>query len=196
MAELRRYYTTKTAADYLGTSQARVRDLCENGKLKHFRRRDGGIRISGWALEEFKAGISPEHVALRTGQRRTRAKISRKSIGREQASKPERVAIGKAARIAGMSTYLLRKHAKLGEVPGAYQIVEGGAWRFELRRLRQWVRRLEKERQKAETTPTFETGRVTPESRSDADIDLAYERLFAPKRSRAPSRASKKRDRH
>jgi excisionase family DNA binding protein len=53
----RRLYTTKTAAEYLGSSQAHVRNLCAKGKLRHFRLGGddrGPIRIPASALEEFE----------------------------------------------------------------------------------------------------------------------------------------------
>jgi len=53
----RRPYTTKTAAEYLGSSPAHVRNLCARGKLRHFRLggdANGPIRIPASALEEFE----------------------------------------------------------------------------------------------------------------------------------------------
>jgi excisionase family DNA binding protein len=187
-----RHYTTKMAADYLGRSQAHVRDLCEKGKLKYFRRRDGRgqIRIPAWALEEFKAALAPEYGPMKPGAPSTRMKAPRKSIGRRPAPKPrmpERIPPGKAAQIVGVSNYILLKYAKRGEVPGATKIA-GRLWRFELRGLRDWVRRREAERQRANTSSARGTRRAAPALSSGADIDAAYERLFARKSARRRAR--------
>jgi hypothetical protein len=95
-----------------------------------------------------------------------------------------RISTTVAAEIAGYSAKQLLRYAKRGQVPGAYQLVPGGAWRFNERRLRNWLRQREAECQRNQAGKiSFSVGGFgTPELRSaDATLDEAYERLFSPK---------------
>jgi phage terminase Nu1 subunit (DNA packaging protein) len=98
-----------------------------------------------------------------------------------------RISTGRAARLCGLSSKTLLKLARDGKVPGAAELVTG-LWRFDAAKLRDWLRRQEAQCQRgieAATISTRGAGLGTPEFRlADATSDEAYERLFAPKRSR------------
>jgi hypothetical protein len=94
---------------------------------------------------------------------------------------PDRISTGKAAAICGYTAKTMRKLAEGGKVPGAAFL--GNNWRFDERRLRDWIRRQEAACQGREAT-TSSRGTVsgTPESRFEvATCDEAYERLLARK---------------
>jgi hypothetical protein len=59
----------------------------------------------------------------------------------------ERISTGQAARICGLSSKTLLKLARDGKVPGAAELDEG-LWRFDVSRLRDWLRRQETQCQK------------------------------------------------
>jgi hypothetical protein len=96
---------------------------------------------------------------------------------------PERISTGPAARIVGVTNKTLLRLARHGKVPGAVEL-DKGLWRFDERRLRNWVRRREAECQRNEARKiSFNaTGYGTPEFRlADATSNEAYERLFSRK---------------
>lgn len=64
-----------------------------------------------------------------------------------------------ADRIAEIIPYTVRQIislAKEGEVPGAFQLVDGGKWCFDERRARQWFKQREIACQKKSRTYTYE----------------------------------------
>jgi hypothetical protein len=94
---------------------------------------------------------------------------------------PERVGIGRAAAICGFTAKTVRKLAKGGKIPGAALL--GNNWRFDERRLRDWIRRQEMAcLSMEETTSLSATGSGTLASRfAGATCDEAYERLLGQK---------------
>jgi hypothetical protein len=142
-------------------------------------------------LEKFKA-----EQTKRGPRQTTQTKALRKSIGNSPATeptKPERISTGPAARIVGVSNKTLLRLARRGKVPGAFELVEGeGPWRFDERRLRDWVRRREAKPLQEGTISTRRTAHDRPVLRSEANIDVAYERLFEPKRSSDSKRSRSK----
>jgi hypothetical protein len=101
----------------------------------------------------------------------------------------ERVSVGRAAAICGFTPKTMRKLAKDGKIPGAAFL--GSNWRFDERRLRDWIRRQEAAcLSEEQTTSLSETGSGTPASRfAVVTCDEAYERLLG-QRQRNGSRAS------
>jgi hypothetical protein len=97
----------------------------------------------------------------------------------------ERVGVGRAAAICGFTPKTMRKLAKDGKIPGAAFL--GNNWRFDERRLRDWIRRQEAACLSVEqTTSSSVAGFGMPESRfAGATCDEAYERLLGPKRKSA-----------
>ena len=93
----------------------------------------------------------------------------------------ERVSVGRAAAICGFTPKTMRKLAKDGKIPGAAFL--GNNWRFDERRLRDWIRRQETACLNVEqTTSLNETGSGTHVSRfAVATCDEAYERLLGRK---------------
>ena len=93
----------------------------------------------------------------------------------------ERIGAGRAAAICGFTPKTMRKLAKGGKIPGAALL--GNNWRFDERRLRDWIRRREMACLSVEeTTSSSETGFGMPGSRfAGATCDEAYERLLGRK---------------
>lgn len=91
----------------------------------------------------------------------------------------ERIAPRKAAAICGLSTKTLVKHARLGKIPGAAELLPG-IWRFDEYVLRGWIRRREAACQGTEgQTSTSAARHGGAASRSTARIvDEAYERAL------------------
>ena len=100
-------------------------------------------------------------------------------------SVPERIGAGKAAAICGFTPKTMRKLAKDGKIPGAAFL--GNNWRFDERRLRDWIRRQEAACLSVEGTTSLNgAGSGTPASKfAGATCDEAYEHLLAPKRRSA-----------
>jgi hypothetical protein len=98
-----------------------------------------------------------------------------------------RISTTVAAEIAGYSAKQLLRYAKRGQVPGAYQLVPGGAWRFNERRLRNWVRKREAECQSnpaigntSRRTSIDVTGSIGSVARSaDGSLEERYERILS-----------------
>ena len=94
----------------------------------------------------------------------------------------ERISATAAGKICGYSAPTMRKLAAKGKIPGAAFLVN--TWRFDQRRLRDWIRRQEAAacRDQA-TTSTNATGSGTPEFNLNAETyDEAYTRLLKLKR--------------
>jgi hypothetical protein len=93
----------------------------------------------------------------------------------------ERVGVGRAAAICGFTPKTMRKLAKDGKIPGAAFL--GNNWRFDERRLRDWIRRQEAACLNVEETTSLNaTGFGTRASRfAVATCDEAYERLLGQK---------------
>jgi hypothetical protein len=95
----------------------------------------------------------------------------------------ERIGVGRAAAICGFTPKTMRKLAKDGMIPGAALL--GNSWRFDTRKLRDWIRRQEAAacRSTEEITLLSGTACGTPASRfADATCDEAYELLLSRKR--------------
>ena len=97
----------------------------------------------------------------------------------------ERIGAGRAAAICGFTPKTMRKLAKSGKIPGAALL--GNNWRFDERRLRDWIRRQEAAcLTMEETTSLSATGSGTPASRFvDATCAEAYERLLGQRQKSA-----------
>jgi predicted DNA-binding transcriptional regulator AlpA len=97
---------------------------------------------------------------------------------------PERVSTGRAAQICGLSSKTLLRLARDGKVPGAAEL-DDGLWRFDVARLRDWLRRQEAQCQRGTEARISTKGTVlgTPECRSvGTTYDVAYEQLLGQKR--------------
>src|SRR5689334_4611576 len=95
---------------------------------------------------------------------------------------PERIGAGRAAVICGFTPKTMRKLAKDGKVPGAAFL--GNNWRFDERRLRDWIRRQEAAclAREEPTTSFSEVASGTLASKfAGVMCDEAYERLLGPK---------------
>src|SRR6478609_7873340 len=90
----------------------------------------------------------------------------------------ERISAGLAAAICGFTPKTMRKLARNGKIPGAALL--GNCWRFDERRLRDWIRRQEAVcLGTEEITSSSATGFGTPASKfAVATCDEAYERLL------------------
>ena len=102
----------------------------------------------------------------------------------------ERVSVGRAAAICGFTPKTMRKLAKDGKIPGAAFL--GNNWRFDERRLRDWIRKGEAACLNAEETTSLSgTGSGTRASRFAVGMcDEAYERLLGSKPKTPPERPS------
>jgi hypothetical protein len=100
----------------------------------------------------------------------------------------ERIGAKQAAAICGYTPKTMRKLAKDGIIPGAAVI--GNCWRFDERRLRDWIRRQEAAScRQGETTSSNAVASGMPASRfADATCDEAYERLLGSKPKNASRR--------
>src|SRR5262249_39406418 len=76
----------------------------------------------------------------------------------ENVGDAERVGVGRAAAICGFTPKTMRKLAKDGKIPGAAFL--GNNWRFDERRLRDWIRRQEGACLTVEETTSFKRGGV------------------------------------
>ena len=94
----------------------------------------------------------------------------------------ERVGVGRAAAICGFTPKTMRKLAKDGKIPSAAFL--GNNWRFDERRLRDWIRRQEAACLAVEETTSLSgVASGTPGSRfMGATCDEAYEHLLGQKR--------------
>src|SRR3954469_13038268 len=93
----------------------------------------------------------------------------------------ERIGATTSAAICGFTPKTMRKLAKDGKIPGAALL--GNCWRFDERRLRDWIRRQEAACLSVEETTSLSgTGSGTPASKFEAaTCDEAYERLLGRK---------------
>jgi len=106
-----------------------------------------------------------------------------------QRPEPDRISTGEAGLICGFSANTMRKLAEDGKVPGAAFL--GNAWRFDVRRLREWVRRREAEscRRDRGTISSGATASGTLEFRSMAGTsDERYAQLLGLKPKNASRR--------
>jgi hypothetical protein len=94
---------------------------------------------------------------------------------------PERISAGRAGEICGFTAKTMRKLAEDGNIPGAALL--GNRWRFDERRLRDWIRRREAECQTRErTTSSSEMGSGMRGSRfAIGTYDEAYAQLLGRK---------------
>src|SRR5205823_624813 len=120
-----------------------------------------------------------------TENRKRLVKAMSSSFSNKDMVSVERVGVGRAAAICGFTPKTMRKLAKDGKIPGAAFL--GNNWRFDERRLRDWIRRQEAACLAMEETISLSaTGSGMPESRFAAAMcDEAYERLLAPKQKSA-----------
>lgn len=96
----------------------------------------------------------------------------------------ERIGTGRAAAICGFTTKTMRKLADDGKIPGAAFL--GNNWRFDERRLRDWIRRQEAACQEMATISSSAAGSGTRGSRfAVVTSDEAYEQLLGPKQKGA-----------
>ena len=92
----------------------------------------------------------------------------------------DRISSGMAAAICGLSPKTVRKHAAQGIIPGAALL--GSHWRFDERRLRDWIRQREAEVCRGKTSSNAAASTTSEFMLVVSSAASAYERLLCGKR--------------